>query len=102
MKKYIFIFLLCTSELFATSFETEVSLFGELTSAYNSKFYPGAVQYAERIEENFPDSALLGETLLIKGESLVKLNFYNEACYTLLNAKKYTETNEVLLNKCNY
>ena len=104
MKKVFGICLLLFSAGIACAapLETDVSLFAELSSAYNSGFYPGAVQYAERLEKQFPDSAALGAALLIKGESLVRLNLFFEAENTLRAAQKSTETDTVLLNDCSY
>ena len=104
MKKVFGICLLLFSAGIACAapLETDVSLFAELSSAYNSGFYPGAVQYAERLEKQFPDSAALGEALLIKGESLVRLNLFFEAENTLREVRKSTETDDVLLNDCSY
>lgn len=104
MKKVLTVCLpfFLSAAFFASPFETDVSLFAELSSAFHSGFYPGAVQYAERLEKQFPDSASLGEALLIKGESLVHLNDFSEAEKTLLTARIHTETSPVLLNNCSY
>lgn len=96
------ILLFLSAAFFASSFETDVSLFAELSSAFHSGFYPGAVQYAERLKQKFPDSALLGESLLIKGESLVHLNDFSEAEKTLYEAQRHAENSPALLNVCSY
>lgn len=66
--------------------ETEVSLYNQLTFSYNSGFYPGCLQYAERLQTEFPDSFFLGKTLRIKGECLVRTFNFEEAEDALVQA----------------
>lgn len=90
MKKFTSTILLSVlgAELFAAGFETDVSVFSELSSAYNSGFYPGTVQYADRLVSEFPESAYTGSALVMKGESLVRLGQFDEALEALLSAEK--------------
>lgn len=96
------VLLFFPAAFFAAPFETDVSLFAELSSAFHSGFYPGAVQYADRLKQKFPDSASLGEALLIKGESLVHLNDFSEAEKTLREAQLHTENSPALFTDCSY
>ena len=104
MKKYgmcLFLWLFLTMGIVcASSYKTDSAVFNGLLSAYNSQMYPGAIQYAEMLERDFPDSESLGSALLIKGECLVRLNRFFEAEETLLQAKRFCETNKTLLNEC--
>lgn len=100
MKKYVLCLFLITGTLCASSYKTDIAVFNELLFAYNSTIYPGAIQYAEILERDFPDSQSLGNALLIKGECLVRLNRFFEAEETLLQAKRFCETNKPLLNEC--
>lgn len=87
--------------LFAASLETDVSVFNELSSAFNSGFYPGTVQYAEKLVEEFPESAYVGSALVMEGESLVRLGQYDDAFEVLTKAEKLDNDSE-LKNNCKY
>ena len=65
MKKCISLFFLFSvmSAAFAAGFETDVSVFSELSSAYNSGFYPGTVQYADRLEKSFRSPLMVVQLL---------------------------------------
>lgn len=86
---------------FAAGFETDVSVFNELSSAFNSGFYPGTVQYAEKLAQNFPESAYMGSALVMEGESLVRLGQYEEAFSVLTQAQKLDADSELKAN-CKY
>lgn len=81
--------------------ETDVSVFNELSSAYNSGFFPGAVQYADRLSTEFPDSAYMGSALAIKGECLVRLSDYDDA-YEVLSAAEKLDSEPQLKKSVKY
>lgn len=89
------------SAAFAAGFETDVSVFSELSSAYNSGFYPGTVQYADRLVKEFPESAYVGSALVMKGESLVRLGQYDSAYEVLKEAEKLDSDSDLKIS-CNY
>lgn len=102
MKKF---FTLLFSFLFLNSFwslETDISLFNEMKASYNSKFYPGAIQYSERLINNFPESIYVVQALAIKGESLVKLYQGENAKQVLLDAINLSEKDSLLNSNCIY
>ena len=103
MKKIILSFCasVLTTGLFASGFETDVSLFNELSSAYNSGFYPGAVQYAEKLNEDFPESAYIGSALVMEGESLVRLGQYEEA-FDILKKAEDLDNDAELKSACKF
>ena len=74
--------------VFASGNETDIQLFNELFSSYNSGFYPGAVEYSNRLINEYPESAYAGAALVIQGECLVRLNEFDEAYVALLKAEK--------------
>ena len=88
MKKLFLSILLAFFAFDFFSSETDVFIFNELSSAYNSGFYPGAVQYAERLSAEFPDSAYIGAALALKGECLARLGNFDEAFDALCAAEK--------------
>ncbi len=71
---------------FSVDFDTDVFLYNQLSFSYNSGFFPGVIQYAERIENDFPDSPFKCEAILKKGECLVRLGMHDEAETVLLNS----------------
>ena len=97
MKKFIFIYIFfIVSILSAWSLETDISLYNEMTSAYNSRFYPGAIQHADRLISNFPDSVFIANAYSVKGECHVRLFQYEEAEHALKQALIVTEKNSAL------
>ncbi|MCR5289435.1 MAG: tetratricopeptide repeat protein [Treponema sp.] len=65
---------------------SDITLYTELTSAYNSRFYPGVVQYADRICTAYPSSPLILQSLVLKGESLFALGQFSDAAMVLQKA----------------
>ena len=97
MKKFISIYIFfIVSILSAWSLETDISLYNEMTSAYNSRFYPGAIQHADRLISNFPDSVFIANAYSVKGECHVRLFQYEEAEHALKQALIVTEKNSAL------
>lgn len=103
MKKFVSILIFSfLSNFLVWSFETDISLFNEMTSAYNSGFYPGAIQHAERLIKNFPDSVFIANGYAVKGECHVRLGQLEEAEDALKNALVVTEKNSTLNLACVY
>ncbi len=101
MKKYLnFLFLLVPLNSIALPRQGAQSLYSQLTFAYNSGFYPGAMQFAERIQEEYPDSFFIGEALLVKGECQVRLGL--EAEETLAEAVRLNASDRTKLSASYY
>ena len=64
------------------------SLTVELKAAYQSGFYPGVVQYADRLLAENPSSAFAPTALLYKGESLYRMGQLSDAARALLAISK--------------
>lgn len=78
------IFFVIFNFAFSQNFsESEMKIYHELNSAYNSKFYPGVLQNAEKLEENYPQSSFLINAICKKGESLFFMNEYEKSIETL-------------------
>ncbi|MBQ5999163.1 MAG: tetratricopeptide repeat protein [Treponema sp.] len=99
MKRIVISILLAFSmlNLFAAANETDAWLFSEVNSAYKSGFYPGVVQNAEILVKKFPESAYRGATLVIEGESLVRLGQTDKALEVLVEAVKIENQPDVLM-----
>ena len=99
MKRIVVSILLVFSmlNLFGAANETDAWLFSEVNSAYKSGFYPGVVQNAEILVKKFPESAYKGATLLLEGESLVRLGQTDKALEVLVEAVKMENQPDVLM-----
>lgn len=89
MKKTLLftISLILTSFAFAKDFgTTEISIYNEVTAAFETGFYPGAVEKTNQLQADFPDSVFILPALIQKGEALIYLNRYDEAVQTLETA----------------
>ena len=82
--------------------EPAQSLFNELSAAYSSGFYPGAVEYAERLDSAYPDSVFAARVLVMQGESLVRLGRSADAEKVLSRAGSVAEKDSVLMRSCSY
>lgn len=105
MKRTVFfsILFLAVSALYAQKeTETDLALFNELSAAYSSGFYPGAVEYADRLESAYPDSVFTGRMLVMKGESLVRLGRSSDAEPVLSQAERLNKNNPDLTHACSY
>jgi tetratricopeptide (TPR) repeat protein len=102
MKKNVFLVaaLCLISALYAE--ETDLTLFNGLSAAYNSGFYPGAAEYASRLEAAYPDSVYSGRALVIEGESLVRLGRSSDAEKALAKAQTLIEKDQPLMHACFY
>lgn len=101
MKKFFLSIFLSFLAFDFFALETDVSVFNELSSAYNSGFYPGAIQYADKLSAEFPDSAYIGSALAIKGECLVRLSNFNDA-YEVLSAAEKLDSEPQLKKSTKY
>lgn len=99
MKKILLAVMLGFSMLnvFGAANETDAWLFSEITSAYKSGFYPGAVQNAESLIKKFPESTYRGATLALEGESLVRLGQLDKALEVLVEAVSLKNQPEVVM-----
>lgn len=100
-------FLLFTFSLFLFSFcfsaefgETDLSIYNEVVSAFDTGFYPGAVEKAKDLEKKYPDSVFVLPALVQKGEALVYLNRYQEATQTLEAAIQRMHTGSENFARC--
>jgi tetratricopeptide (TPR) repeat protein len=82
--------------------ETDMALFNELSAAYSSGFYPGAVEYASRLEAAYPDSVFTGRALVMEGESFVHLGRSGDAEKVLEKARALVEKTGELIHACRY
>ena len=75
MKLKLFIILsLFSCNLFASDFfNEELKLYNELTSAFDTGFYPGCVEKTEILEQKYPESTFLISSRLKKGDSLLEM-----------------------------
>ena len=90
MKKTVIFFTIVLSlwsVVFAMDFaESEISIYNEVTSAFDTGFYPGAVEKANLLQKEYPDSVFVLPALVQKGEALINLKKYTEAQQTLEDA----------------
>ena len=80
----------------------DVRLFSEMSAAYNSRFYPGAVKYADELKKNWPHSALIPRTLVYEGECLFMLGRYAESAAVLNQALPLVSGEHILAASCWY
>lgn len=92
MKKIIFavslaVFLMAGGLAFAGeaagSVPSELDIFNELNIYSNAKYYPGVIEKAELLEQNYPQSVFIVTARIAKGQALTFLNRYDEAEETL-------------------
>lgn len=81
---------------------TDASLYSELTAAYESRAFPGVIEYASRIENNFPRSLYLGQALSAKGEACFKLGRFDEAIAALEKGASLSSKDFSCKVKCSY
>lgn len=70
--------VLALSRVFAMD-ASDSSYFSEMNSAFSAQAYPLAVEYADKILAEFPQSTLVPKVHLSKGQSLYFLDRYSEA-----------------------
>lgn len=101
MRKIVFsIYLfLASAALFAAPSKTDVLIYDELLSSYSSGFYPGVVQHAEELFQDYPESSYIPSAMVMEGESLVRLGQTDSAMELLLRAEKLNLKSDVLLKQ---
>ena len=101
MRKIVFsvsILLLC-GWLFASPSKTDVLIYDELLSSYSSGFYPGVVQHAEELFQDYPESSYIPSAIVMEGESLIRLGQIDSAFELLVQAEKLNLKTELLLSQ---
>ena len=101
MRKIVFsvsILLLC-GWLFASPSKTDVLIYDELLSSYSSGFYPGVVQHAEELFQDYPESSYIPSAIVMEGESLIRIGQIDSAFELLVKAEKLNLKTELLLSQ---
>lgn len=80
----------------------DVRLYRELTSSYNSGFYPGVIRYADLLKTEYPSSVYLLRALIYKGECLFRLGRIEPASELLAGAEASAGQDSVLQAFCEY
>ncbi len=106
MKKTLAIFtffLIFSSFAFSKDFtQSEISIYNEVTAAFDTGFYPGAVEKANLLESEYPDSVFVLPALVQKGEALIYLGRYEQACITLNSALGHMHTGSENFARCHF
>ena len=82
-KKIIFavsiLLFLCfvSSSLYAQT--SELDIYNNLNIYSNAGYYPGVIEQAEKLEQNYPESVFIVTARIAKGQALTILNRYEEA-----------------------
>ncbi len=97
-----FLIISVFSQLTAAPEKTENTLFAEISSAYESGFYPGVVKYAGSFKKQFSHSALTPKVMLYEGESLFRISRLDEASVVLKKVLDYDDSDKLLKLKANY
>ena len=80
----------------------ETSIYNDLQSYYASGFYPGVVEKADLLKENYPQSSFSVRADYLKGKALIYLEEYEKACDTLKNLLRYSKNPFEIQVKANY
>ena len=65
--------------LAAGGFASELDIYNELNIYSNAEYYPGVIEKAEQLEQNYPESVFIVTARIAKGQALTILNRYEEA-----------------------
>ena len=65
--------------LTAGGFASELDIYNELNIYSNAEYYPGVIEKAEQLEQNYPESVFIVTARIAKGQALTILNRYEEA-----------------------
>ncbi len=98
-----YIFLLSFYSIFAqTVADTEVSIYNDVVSSFNSGFYPGTVEKVSLLEQYYPQSSYLLQARLKKGQALIYIKDYEsaESVLNLAMLQLHSGSNDFTL--CNY
>lgn len=100
-KLFSSILLIClASFLFAANSET--SVYEEVSSAFNSGFYPGVVEKSSVFEKHYPDSLYLTNVKLMKGEALINMYRYEQVVEELSVVQTKLSEKSMDMVKCSY
>ncbi|MCR4742599.1 MAG: tetratricopeptide repeat protein [Treponema sp.] len=102
MKKTFTIILFFLTNLISFAWSSEISVYDEVSAAYNSKFYPGVVEKAEKFQKSFPDSVYDVNVKLMQGQALINLFRYQDAIKILTLVEKKLEGDSSQLAQCLY
>lgn len=104
MKKTFLLFtigLFFSSIMYSENFlNSEISIYNEVSSAFEIGFYPGTVEKANLLQKLYPDSVFVLPSLVKKGESLINLKEYDEAIITLEDALSRMHTGSEDFARC--
>ena len=101
MKKILLINCVFFSIVFSF-FATELSLFSEINLAFKNQFFPGTVEKASQMEEEYPDSVFLQKSLLLKAESQINMQLYDDALVSLAKAENQLHFGMEEYSYCNF
>ena len=65
------------SSLYAQT--SELDIYNNLNIYSNAGYYPGVIEQAEKLEQNYPESVFIVTARIAKGQALTILNRYEEA-----------------------
>lgn len=94
--------LVFTAAGFSQAAGSENALFNEITTAYNTGFYPGVIELSSRFERDFPESAFINDVRLQKGRVLVASGQNDAAVETLLQLLKNIPQTSPDISECYY
>ena len=81
---------------------SELDIYNELNIYSNAEYYPGVLEQAELLEQNYPESVFIVTALIAKGKALTYLNRYDEAEETLLKVLSSLRFGAAEYAKCWY
>lgn len=103
MKKILSLFVVVASLSCAVFAGNEDSaVFTDIKSAYSSGFYPGVIEKADSLKRKFPDSAYLPDAEILKGESEINLQRYDDAVQTLADLRPRLMQDKERFVRCAY
>lgn len=88
MKKTLFILALWAL-LFVPVFSegtdsSEILIYNEINSYFQTEYYPGVVEKAAFLEENYSESVFINPAMILKAEALLKMGQYSSAKETCM------------------
>lgn len=100
-KKILLIFCLL-SAIILNCFSSELSLYSEINLAFKNHFFPGSVEKASQMEKEYPDSVFLQKALLLKAESQINMQLYDDALVSLSKAENQLHFGMEEYSYCNF
>ena len=100
-KKNLLIFCLL-SAIILNCFSSELSLYSEINLAFKNHFFPGSVEKASQMEKEYPDSVFLQKALLLKAESQINMQLYDDALVSLAKAENQLHFGMEEYSYCNF